>query len=648
MSWTRFVAAGALCCALLSAQPSAAIAQLTEANVLLLYNSQNAESFAIYKAYIAARPGVLEYNLNMSYPLVTGSSQTSTPPTEEINNQFITPDKFEELFLDPGAFQTFLSNNPDILAIVTTRGLPAAVSTNFDPAAITTFDGISQSFEAALSAQSLTSRPNPYHRVREGFAEFMARCESGGPFGTDLGSMFLVSRLDGGTPVDAPTCSGVSLPNAIDAAEDLVARSSQLPPVNKYAVSVLIDLSPSGISQAAYPAGWATAAGRLWADGWVVLVESTERFLHGPNDPDFDPLLDAPFTEEYPTIALLTGGRNHGHLPGCISDPDCETVSRCYINYYLPHAAGALFSVESFNGFRLHSFQNDNSSQGDALNWIASSLGSFTVCHVTEPTAVEMRLSETLTSWLVDRRGWVESAFAGLITLGRMETVIGDPLASIVVYDPDLNNDRVINDDDLDIVDNNWHTSGPAGDITGDGYVDSEDRQVVLDAYGRDNTSPPSGAVFDEWTTPWEVFYSKSSARCRGDTNGDLVVNFDDINAISPLYNTTCPDDFLIADTNFDGQVSFLDLNVALGNFNEILGDFDNDDDIDVDDLDLLCDQMFTVDSNVWDCKLFPPPFTCDGWDERFDLNCDGLISCPDIEALQAAMSGSGECKACP
>ena len=64
------------------------------------------------------------------------------------------------------------------------------------------------------------------------------------------------------------------------------------------------------------------------------------------------------------------------------------------------------------------------------------------------------------------------------------------------------------------------------------------------------------------WTPP--------SVECDGDTNGDNVVNFTDLNTILAEFGMM--GDGLAGDVNDDDIVNFTDLNVVLANFGNICG----------------------------------------------------------------------------
>ena len=100
-----------------------ALGGLTENQVMLLYNSQNSESSDIAAIYLQFHPDVIVCDLNIIYPPNNQFENCG------ITNRYITPCKFKEIFIDgPSNFLTCLEQNPQILSIATTRGLPAAIS----------------------------------------------------------------------------------------------------------------------------------------------------------------------------------------------------------------------------------------------------------------------------------------------------------------------------------------------------------------------------------------------------------------------------------------------------------------------------------------------------------------------------------------
>ena len=61
--------------------------------------------------------------------------------------------------------------------------------------------------------------------------------------------------------------------------------------------------------------------------------------------------------------------------------------------------------------------------------------------------------------------------------------------------------------------------------------------------------------------------YVGFAEQCPGDTNGDGVVNFTDLNAVLSTFGMSGAPGFTGADVNNDGVVNFTDLNIVLSNF---------------------------------------------------------------------------------
>lgn len=58
---------------------------------------------------------------------------------------------------------------------------------------------------------------------------------------------------------------------------------------------------------------------------------------------------------------------------------------------------------------------------------------------------------------------------------------------------------------------------------------------------------------------------TEANPPCPGDTNGDLIINFADLNTVLAQFGQTAPG--LAGDVNDDGTVNFADLNIVLANF---------------------------------------------------------------------------------
>ncbi len=577
---------------------SFAQAALQENQVVLLYNSQNAESLAIRNAYVAQYPNVLQFDLNLTYPTVPPTPRQDAPPPEEINNQYITASKFQALFLGRNsAFRQYLNANPQVLAIVTTRGLPGAVSDNFDPEPMVgmgqPIDGVWASFEAALSHPGIVSGGNPllkvvnpYYGATVAFQKFLVSAEPGEP---TFGDMYLVTRLDA---------------NSVSDVVALIDRSAA-PAVNMYATSFVFDVSGTSFQDFESNVRWAMA--KLWEAEWCVLYDDTDQFVHGPTDPDYDPATDAAFNE-YPWVGYYGFGRNHGGP---------ESIGYYYTQHFNAAIGGTFSSLESGNGWTIHEPGNYAWNQGQVLDWISYAEGSFGIGNIQEPlTTAVSRPDPLYPNFYCNGLCWAEAAYTSLPYLGQYQTPIGNPMALIMAYNPDLDGDRIVGMSDLAIVLANLNTSGPAGDINGDGWVDDDDKDLVLEAYNRDNTQNP--------LTPL-------GANGLGDLDGDCYVDQSDLATLLALMGDcpspppSDPNMRCLGDLNGDAVVDDSDKDILLAHYNELLGDVDLDGDVDNDDKDLL---LASYNLCVGD-----PGFNPDA-----DINDDGCVDMSDLGYVLGCM----------
>lgn len=610
---------------MVSASPGRAA--LEQGQVLLLYNSQNATSLAIRNAYIAKYPGVLQFDINIAYPaLAPGDLQSSTPPEPwRMNNQFITRKEFDERFFNFSNesltnYQSFLAEQPQIRAIATTRGLPAAVDDNFNPNSGLPYT--TRSFESLLaanrSASIVTSVPNPYYGWDVGFDEFLHACGQLGPNGLPPHAMYLVCRLDSGA-------GGSGAEGDYLAATIAMIERSGVFGVNQYGVTSLTD-------------GWTerdclafpdldVVTDRMYRAGWCVARDTTSMFIHGPSDPLAN-LQDPPFSE-FPTIALVSHGRNHsGELQMCAIPPGGgESVLPTYVAYYEPHPAGCFYSIESWSGWGLHSPGDAHpAGQGFAPDWIGAG-GGFCLSYVDEPAGqtpwIQAVWVPSLIMPALYMRGlsFAESAYLGIPRLGTTATSVGDPLARVVAFDPDVDDDRIIGQNDILIVEAHIGQPGPVGDVNRDGIVNVADLELVLDVFGRDASVPP-GVPVVPFVYPWNAlasqyyppfgpneFYRTPTylpfARCKGDTTGEGCVTAVDVSNIDLLVGTRCPE----GDVNRDGVCDMNDVALAIANLGANSADVNLDGVVNSTDAQLVFNAI----------GLFPV-------NPAYDINCDGIV----------------------
>lgn len=599
---------------------------LTENQVLLLYNGRVDESLSIRNAYVAQHPDVHQFDLDLEYP-TPDESEDQTPPPEGITNRYITSAKFIELFADEqSSFQTYLAEHPDVVAIATTRGLPAVVSDNFAPPVNhdpPSAENIWGSFESLLSRSAVavyewqdpndaSSRQNPFKGSIIAFDDKLELCGEYG--GICPGDLYLVSRLD--SSICSTDYDGDGDKTHLDGVLALIDRCGDPIPVNTYATTILYDDNPSaGTSD--YEAWCASplninpniqiAWGSFLRGNWCQMEDHTSQFLHGPGHNHFDPTTDGPFME-YPTISLVTMGRNHC---GSADNPD-EPVTGNYLRGYEAHPAGFLSTYESYNGRSLHKFGASPGGHGQTLEWIGRAGGSFTTGHVQGITTPELSTTFlTMQNLYHGGFSWGEAIYSS-INVGGYVTPIGDPLSSVTLIKPDINKDSVVDEIDRSIVMDQRGTAGPEGDLDGSGLVDELDLAEIELAFGR---------MRPEIDAP----ESMAGLSACGDITRNGVVDIEDVLQIISHWGECpfqgdCP-----SDTDGDYIVAVGDLLTVIGNWNRLAGDGDGNGIIDIDDLLLI---LTLIDLESGD----------EGWVDGADTNCDGMIRFDDVSYVIAAV----------
>ena len=330
----------------LSAVCAPARAQLVESNVLLLWNSGDEESRLIRDAYLHAHPDVIEFDLEIDYSAwppnsiinqnnnCTGDCEAdcgddpdpheciccscptwaigSPPqyPNMAVNKYYITPEMFEVVrqrivaFLQDYAVLRPAPENEPILAIATTRGLPAAISKSFDSIANHSAHCISSSFEGQLAQLGFPMSVqfvNPYkNRIGRSFKWLFTPC---GGQEYLRGKIFLVSRIDS----DDANGDG----DYVDDVIALIDRSKNLT-VNKFGVTIVYDCNQGNFETAVFDAPTAQYMRRY---RWCVYYDNGPAFLHGPNNPansgcgEIDPEIEGQYNA-WPELAHITLGRN--------------------------------------------------------------------------------------------------------------------------------------------------------------------------------------------------------------------------------------------------------------------------------------------------------------------------------------------------
>ena len=585
---------------------SSARAELAPADVLLLYNSLDDESLAIRDAYVAAHPDVVQVDLQIDYSEHLPANGPDDPGPDAISNKHITPEAFVTYVTTP--LRAFLARDPaaaGVISIVTTRGLPATITTDFTPSAhgpemISGFEAQLARLGYVDAVEDISSQLNPYRRrLNLPFREFLAdTCPNGGS--AHAGKLFLVSRLDS-SPLGGDALAGV---------QQLIERSVD-PTVNKFATTLVLD----DIETCSLLFEDRRAFGTMCEAGWCVAYDNTQSFLHGVHDPGtpgcggWDPDLEGQYTD-YPELVHAGAGKNHHNYCNPFGTED-EAICGNYVQHYGAHPAGFFNSLESYNGWSIHRDQGLG-GHGRVLDWIPAG-GAFTCGNVKEPGIPgALKADYVMVNLYEHGLSWGEAVYTSLSFLGQWQTPIGDPLATVTVHDPDVDGDLAVDTRDLLAVKAQW---GPCpdppascdADINRDGIVDIEDLALVNEAFGRDC----SDQVCLDPLVP-ATFRCNSEDLgwlCQGDLNGDFVVDVEDLILLLGLLGCACPD----GDINGDGFVNVLDLIDLLLAWGP---------------LDHLADIDGSGSVECTDFALFQAHY--DDYDPAYDLNCDGRVNILD------------------
>lgn len=368
--------------------------------------------------------------------------------------------------------------------------------------------------------------------------------------------------------------------------------------------------------------------------------DSGYAFLNGPDQPTGTGCSTSEAGIEglynlWPELVHVTLGRNHKHVcTGDCSEPICSD----YIKWYQPHAAGFFESLESYNGVGLRypswPFQDDPPhlgwTHGSVLQWIGAG-GSFTWGRVNGPDVGAMFPEFVIANLYEYGMSWGEAIWSGIQNLGDVGCPIGDPLARVVVYDPDVVPGGVIDSQDVAFVIAHWGEEGSEADIDGDHDVDQDDLDLVMEVIGRDaNALPPIEPVLS-----WPPRLLPTADRC-GDLTGDGVVDQSDL-AMFDTWLIECPSRYSgMYDVNHDGTLDNLDRAIIVSNAGRCPADVNLDECLTP--ADYVAVELFL---GQWG------PI-CDAqnehWIPDYDMNCDGCIDELDYSTIQGLVKHSFNC----
>jgi len=472
----------------LAIAPAAAAQPLTEDRVLLLYNSENAESQAVRDAYVAVRPGVLEFdfdNPNLSPGALT-RGQFNNRVRDPLRAHLMTTDATGQPLAER------------VIAIATTRGLPARVNgageftlasqrASLESEISLVFQDLDAAGSGSLATQYSGAVDNPYHMSSAPVASFSrANIQTAIPFTrVFLGGENDAWRVDGLTPGDFYLAcrldAGASeTTTALEETIALINRSASPAQmsVSLDCVQALLDEYEPGGAQLdndgippLFPEAddFDRARSALIGLGVATTHDQTRNFVTGPE-----------LAGEEPLLVLGTYGENHDIEGRGDNPPGAGT----YLNTYTPHPAGVVVTYESFSGNCLVT-GTQRQNQACATDWIARG-GSFAIPTVAEPFTFGVAdLEAFVPAMYANGMTFAEAAYMSIPALSWQNTPVGDPLARVTIgagTPADLTGDGQVNSTDLAVILAAWGT--PDADLDGDGTTGSADLAIVLAAWG--------------------------------------------------------------------------------------------------------------------------------------------------------------------
>ena len=487
-------------------------AEITESQVLVVYNSNSADGAVLKDYYLAAHPGIPAVNvLDLNNALLNApdisysnfvmlvrnpiraylSLAGALEPADIVAICIIRP--FSHRILDTDANNS--GDNPNSMLSETLAGDGTNAALDAELALLW------QNLDAGEAGGAMDSKSdnfidNPYHKLSNPISAF-GRTDIqiqkafvpdaqqiswllGGAGATRFtpGDMYLVCRIDGNSLTDAKA--------EIDRAKSLY--------VNKAVVKILLDEYDTSICSEYDDDGLYSNNGsdpywggddyeltrdNLVANGWNVRYDAAFNFIDSTE-------------ESNPLIGYASYGGNDLNN-GCGQGPPGDAT---YIEgFHFP--PGAIFNtIESYNARGLNGL-GTFFGQEQVADFIGEG-GTFGVGSVWEPFAITLPDNAFLmTNMLNNGLTFAEAAYTSFPALSWHQLAVGDPLGKMIV----------IND-----------PATPKGDMNGDGKVDGRDVRWFMDVV----LNGPSN---------YRIVFPALDPIARGDFDGDFKITSIDTSA---------------------------------------------------------------------------------------------------------------------
>ncbi|WP_428388316.1 dockerin type I domain-containing protein [Mucisphaera sp.] len=541
---------------------------LEEHNVLVVYNSADPDSQAVYNHYLTARPSVIGFDLND--PTVTGSLFTYTDYTSKLRDpirSFLTTNNLEE----------------QIGVITLTKGIPHRIDDRNNPGAgnnggtaftlLDTGNATYASVDAELTllwqdtetgeANGSFDSPadnivaNPFWRSTINLMDFdrsgitnansfdltpgvgYTMQEPGSNNDSDAGDILLTARLDGYTVNDVKAM--------IDRAQNPVYNTNHYTIIlDEDAAGDFDKASFTNINQNAEDYDSLNTLLNFFYPAHD-FDQNNADFLIGENTTAYQGSAPTRVVEGQ-VAALLTYGGNHD-----LGDPaDNEN--------FIPTFEGQLIDGAIYNGLESFSARDFGGitagfrDQGQLAEWIAIG-GTFGTGTVYEPFTFGVADNELMIPrFLLDGVGafpgmtWVEAAWAGIPYLSWQNVVLGDPLATATLVDVNL------------------------GDVPGDldlnAFLDIRDLELLATLISETSLDPAFDLDTDGDTDADDIAYwvEVLFGSSLGDANLDFTVDLIDLSMLAANFGATDAT-WSQGDFNADGNVDLIDLSLLASSF---------------------------------------------------------------------------------
>lgn len=499
-------------------------AAITEAQVLVVYNSASADGTALKNSYLSAHPSI---PANHVFDLNDASLLVPDITYANFITKIRTPIRNHLNVLGPAELQSIISIvliRPIPHRIWDTDNLtvgdnPSGLIAEFLPPssggqADTTCASVDaelvllwQNLDAGEAGGAMDSKSdnlidNPYHTVvteinlfprtniqtQKVFASHFGanvtwQATGAGATLLNSGDLYLVCRIDG------PNLAAAQA--SISRAQNLYAnKATQIILLDSYDVALAgangaLDNGALYTSSDPFYAGsdYSDTRNVMQAQGWTVRFDTTTNFVDPPE-------------ETRTLIGFASYGENHSQF-GAGDNP---AGNGTYPTSGYRYARGAIYNpLESYSGRDLNGLgQHPSIPQGQVSDFIAAG-GTFAVGNVWEPLSFSLADNEFLMQrMLVNQRTWAEAAYSGIPVLSWHHVVLGDPLGRFAA---------ILNDPGL-----------PKGDMDGSGAVNGRDIHWFV-------------RVMTQGIAEYRTAFPTLDPIARGDFNNDLVVDAQDMPA---------------------------------------------------------------------------------------------------------------------